>query len=369
MKSIFSLLCFVLLFCSCTNTQDYEINLKWNKAYEQDTFKRSVTGLKWALSYLGSTLANNSLQKGITYKDSIITLNLKQLGFSEDAKETLAKLQFIFKNSENYKKNNTMDLGRYIALTFGNSNHYYAIVGVPKSLNYFENLYKFDSITGYIDNSSVSKVDRIISFSKISTNNKQGFISAEVDSISKEVLEYETMEIMPNGQLRFGIYDEKGNLKDAANSSITRAGKPAKCIWCHEVVVQPLFRQQKNHKGYLSFMKFNDTLKYFNHKLQDYQDSKWKDKSLRNKKLHTELELLYISFMEPTAERISREWNMTLMEVKQKTSHLKTHNHKEFPFLGNLYHRKDIDLLAPFRYLEVPESIREKSNNKTNLLK
>ena len=88
MKSIFSLLCFVLLFSSCTNTQDYEINLKWNKAYEQDTFKRSVTGLKWALSYLGSTLANNSLQKGITYKDSIITLNLKQLGFSEDAKET-----------------------------------------------------------------------------------------------------------------------------------------------------------------------------------------------------------------------------------------------------------------------------------------
>ena len=373
MKSIFSILCFVLLFGSCTNshtnTQDYEINLKWNKAYENDTFKRSVTGLKWALSYLGSTLANDNRSSGINYKGSIITININALGFSKSASKNLSKLHYIFKNSEDYKKNNSIDLARYVALTFGNSHHYYAIVDVPKSLEKFEQLYIFDSVQGYIDNSSVSKVDRIISFSEPLENNNQGFISSEVDSISKAILEYETMEVMPNGQLRFGIYDEMGELKDAANNSITRAGKPAKCIWCHEVVVQPLFRQQQNHEGYLSYMKFSDTLKYFNHKLQNYQDSKWKDKNLLNKKLHTKLELLYISFMEPNAERISREWNMPLKEVKQKLSHLKTHVNEEFPFLGNLYHRKDIDKLAPFHCLEVPDSIREKSTNEVNLLK
>lgn len=364
---IYILLFFI--FYSCSDRVDYEINLQWNKGYKEDTFDRSYTGLKWALSYLGSTIANDSIGKGITYKDSIITLNVKQLGFSKNASTTLAKLQYIFKGSEAYKKNNAMDLGRYVALTFGNSHHYYAIVGVPKRLNYFEELYAFDSINGYVDNSSVSKVDRIISFSEISANNSQGFISAEVDSIDNAILEYETMEIMPNGQLKFGIYDEDGQLKEAANSSITRAGKPAKCIWCHEVVVQPLFRTQQNHKGYLSYLKFKDTLTYFNLKLQVYQDSLWKDKTLLNKKLHTELELLYISFMEPNAERISREWNMPLLEVKQKISHLNTHIHDEFPFLGNLYHRKNIDKLAPFHYLEVPESIREQSNNEVNLLK
>jgi len=36
--------------------------------------------------------------------------------------------------------------------------------------------------------------------------------------------------------------------------------------------------------------------------------------------------------------------------------------------LGDLYHRKDIDALAPHTVIEVSESIREKSNNEVNLL-
>ena len=362
------LVCIIGFSCS-EEKQEQVINLKWYKAYSEDTFKRNITGLKWALSYLGATESDEIFSnKGISYKDSIITLNPYQLGLSESAKTNLLKLHAIFKNSEAYKKNNSFDLGRYIAMTYGNSYHYYAIAGTPKNLEQFKQLYTFDSIRGYIDNSSVSKVDRIISFSNLKEKNNQAFISAEIDSISKDTLEYETLDIMPNGQIRFGIYDINGELKDAANNAITKAGKPAKCIWCHEVVVQPIFRTQQNHNGFLTYIKFNDTLKYFNHKLQDYQDSKWKDKNLRNKKLHTELELLYISFMEPTAERIAREWNMPLEKVKLKLSHLNTHVYEEFPFLGNLYYRQDIDALAPIDMLKVPRSIREKSDNEVNLL-
>ncbi|WP_394747367.1 hypothetical protein [Spongiimicrobium salis] len=360
MKSFLSTLSFALvLVCFSCAKQDNEISLKWNKAHDEDTFERSITGLKWALSYLGSTVANDSTLLKFNPKDSIITLDANQLGFSKEAATVLSKLHYNFKNTEAYTINKTFDLGRYVSLIFGRSHNYYAIAGVPEDLEAFDQLYQFSEAKGYIDNSSISKVDRIISFSNIHEKNNQAFISAEIDSISKDTLEYETMQIMPNGQLKFGVYDLDGKIKRVANKNVTRAGKPAKCIWCHEVVVQPLYRSQKNHDTYLKYTTFNDTLKYFNHRLQTYQDSLWKDKNFKNKKLHSELELLYIAFMEPNAERISREWNMPVTEVKQKLSHLETHVYEEFVFLGDSYHRKDIDALAPFQVQEAPESIRE----------
>ncbi|MDH7913359.1 hypothetical protein [Winogradskyella sp. SYSU M77433] len=368
MKPYLSIL-IVLFLCFSCSKKDYEINLKWNKAYPEDTFERNITGLKWAFSYLGSTIANDSTLIKFNPKDSIVSLDVRTLGFSEDASSKLAKLQYLFKKTEYYKQHNAFDLGRYVTLTFGTSSHYYAITDVSETLKDFNEDYQFLETKGYIDNSSISNVHRIISFTDILENNRQAFISAEIDSITKDTLEYETTERMPNGQLKFGIYDIKGNIKYAANSNLTRAGTHAKCIWCHEVVVQPLFKTQKNYNNYLDYFKLDDTLVYFNQKLQKYQNTLWKDKSLKNKKLHTELELVYISFMEPSGERISREWNMPLKEVENKLSGLETHIYEEFPFLGNLYHRKDIDSLSPFKVIEVPESIREKSSNTINLLK
>ena len=361
MKHRFFSLCIILIVVvtSCNNKEAYEINLKWNKTYPEDTFERNVIGLKWALSYLGSTVANDSTLIKVNAKDSIINLDIKNLGFSESSRKTLAQLQYEFKQTDYYIKNNSYDLGRYIALTFGTPKHYYAIVDISETFKRFKQNYNFSETKGYINNSSVSKVHRIITFSDIAQNNSQAFISAEIDSITKDTLEYETMEVMPNGQLKFGVYNINGELKDAASSTLTNAGKPAKCIWCHEVVVQPLFKAQENYEGYLDYFKLDDTLTYFNNKLQKYQNSLWTDKSLTNKKLHTELELLYISFMEPSAQRIAREWNMPLKEVNKILSGLKTHTHEEFPFLGNLYYRKDIDKLAPFKTLKTPKNIRE----------
>ncbi len=359
MKQIILYIIISIVLISCNKKEAYNINLKWNKAYPEDTFQRNIIGLKWALSYLGSPVANDSTFIKFNPEDSIIKLNIKDLGFSEDASKTLAQLQYQFKNTDNYKANNSFDIGRYVALTFGNPKHYYAIVDISETFKRFKQNYVFSESKGYINNSSVSNVHRIISFSNISKTNNQAFISAEIDSITKDTLEYETMEVMPNGQLKFGVYDVNGNLKDAASREFTRAGTPAKCIWCHEVVVQPLYKTQQNQKGYLDYLKLDDTLTYFNNKLQKYQDKLWVDESFTNKKLHTELELLYISFMEPSAERISKEWQMPLDKVRQKLAHLKTHKHVEFPFLGDLYHRKDIDALAPYKVIKAPKSIRE----------
>ncbi|WP_299246546.1 hypothetical protein [uncultured Aquimarina sp.] len=360
----------LILVVSCSSSaKNQKINLKWNKSYPSDTFTKNVIALKWCLSFLGSDLASDSITKGIsTDNQKIISLNLKQLKFNKNASRYLQKLNSKLKKTEEYQNNNSIDLGRYIALTIGSSYHYYRIVNIPNKLEDYNSLYAFDSINGYIDNSSVSLVDRIISYSKSNPQKEQAYISAEIDSITKEIFEYETVEVMNNGQLKFGIYDRNGNLKDAADNQITRAGKPAKCIWCHETSIQPVFRKQKDHDGYLSFQKLQDTLDHYNKQLRSYQDSIWQDKEIRNKRLHTEMEISYIAFMEPSAEHLSNEWGMTIEEVQTKLHKLETHRHHEFDFLGDLYHRKEIDALAPWKTLEVPENIREKSPNEINYI-
>ena len=83
---------------------------------------------------------------------------------------------------------------------------------------------------------------------------------------------------------------------------------------------------------------------------------------------HTLTELLYISFMEPSAERLSFEWNMTLEEIEVLTNGIQTHVYEEFPFLGDLFYRDDIKDLGPFEGLEVSTSVREESEREVNYL-
>jgi len=356
---------FVLLSCKENSSN---INLKWNKAYTDDSMEKNITGLKWCLSFLGSNIASDTTLLGISHNDSIITLNINKLGFTKKAIHQLAQINQQILQSQEYQQKNSIDIGRYISLTLGSSNHYYKITDIPSNLKDYYSQYDFDSISGYIDNSSVSKVHRKIAYSRNVNGNHQAFISTETDSINEKPLEFETVEIMANGQLKFGIYDENGNLKPVASSDITNAGKPAKCIWCHETNIQPLFSKQSDIEGFLSYKDFLDSLTTYNRKLQVFQDNSWRDAEIATKNLHTEMEIAYISFMEPSVEQISREWNMPMEKVLQKVSHLATHKHEEFGFLGTLYDRKDIDKLAPWGVLNVPESIREASKNEVDYL-
>jgi hypothetical protein len=77
---------------------------------------------------------------------------------------------------------------------------------------------------------------------------------------------------------------------------------------------------------------------------------------------HTYAELLYITFYEPSAERIAGEWNVPVAQVREALSGLPTHAHDEFDFLGpQLYRRSDVDRLTPYRVLAPPTDPREPS--------
>lgn len=371
MRKIFFLIVSFLVL-SCERDTYYELqnhddtlHLKWNKAYPDDTIDKSLIGLKWGLSYVGAILPTSL--NGISTSNNIISININKLGFSESAIEKLTKLNFKIKGSQEYQTTNALDLGRYVTLLLGASEHYYEIIGTPQTLTEVLNRYTLLPQKGYVNNSGVSFENRIIKFSEQNGFN-QIFLSEEVNPVSGEIFEYETIELLPNGQLRFGIFDANGNRKNNADVSHSNAGKPGKCMWCHESTINQMFNTQNDYAGYLTYNELQNTL-------ISYRESNRKQKlaltdgvDFSQTQQHTLTELLYISFMEPSAERLSLEWKMPLTQVQDLLSNLPTHIYTEFPFLGNLYYRKDIESLAPFQGLSVSSSVREQSETEVNHL-
>ncbi|MDO5977700.1 hypothetical protein [Flavivirga spongiicola] len=361
---------FFLLLASCA-TDSYQdlvkvdtiINLKWNKAYPDDTINKSVIGLQWALSYIGAKLPNYN--SNLTLNGNIIKIDTDKLGLTDNAKQKLTILNNNIKNSNEYKITSSVDLGRYVTLLIGVSQHYYEIVDVPNELSSLLDKYTLKPEKGYINNSNISLEHRIINFSEQSEFN-QLFISTEVDPENQTIFEYETIEILPNGQLRFGIFDENGFRKNNASPLHTNAGKPAKCIWCHESGIQPLFSLQNDFTGYLTYLEFRDTLLNYRSSHNTNKNALLDGVGFSNTQEHTLTELLYISFMEASAERLSLEWNLPIEEVKNRLSGISTHTYDEFPFLGDLYYRNEIRPFAPFKGLEVSSSVREKSETEVN---
>lgn len=371
MKKIFLLIA-VCLVSSCENdsysdlTVNYSsINLKWNKAYADDSIDKSLIGLKWGLSYLGATLPSST--SGISTSNNIISININKLGFSKNAIEKLTILHSKIIATEEYQQTKAIDLGRYITLLLGASEHYYEIIGVPNQLSAVLSQYSLKPEKGYVNNSSVSLEHRIIQFSEQNGFN-QVFLSKDVDPFTGEIYEYETIELLSNGQLRFGIFDVNGNRKNYADESHSNAGKPGKCMWCHESSINQMFTSQNDFDGYLSASSFQNILINYRESNRNLKLALKDGIDFSQTQQHTLTELLYISFMEPSAERLSLEWKIPLTQVHSLLAALPTHIYAEFPFLGNLYNRKDIENLAPFQGLSVSSSVREKSIIEVNHL-
>lgn len=353
-----------LLVLSCTSTNleelsenEISINLKWNKSYEDDSIEKARMGLSWCYSMLGARILNSLV---LPQTNEIISVDIKQIGFNENSINKIKILHEKIKNTQEYQLNNSIDLGRYISLLIGASEHYYTITNVPENLDEILSNYELNPSKGYVNNSTVSLKHRVIEYSNQEGLN-QLFVSTEIDPQNNGTVEFETIEIMENGQLKFGVFDSNGNRINVANNEHTNAGKPAKCMWCHESNINQLFTPQNNFSGFLTSQQLNDTLINFNNKLKQQQFLLTEGVNFSNTQDHVMMELAYITFMEPSKLRLSNEWNVSEIEVQNILSSLTTHEHDEFPFLGNLYDRNEVENFAPFSSLTVSSSIREES--------
>lgn len=369
---------FTLLSASCQYRNEEEmagsaenanvIALHWPRAYATENPLQVETGLLWTLSFLGADLAPEQKNDLLRWNEDVLWLDFSKAGLNPRALVKVKQLCDVLKNSDEYRAFGSIDIGRFISLSIGSSWHYYAITGASPLSTVLANV-SFDTLQGAILRSCVADGHRIIRMPK---GNSFAFLAMEGSGRighNFQVQEYELLDVMPNGQLRAALYNLDGELKPAADSGLSRAGKVAKCLWCHEITLNPNFDTTESAPGYLRASQFNAIVDQKMGLLGQQRQQLNSLIDFNQKQDHTQMELLYISFMEPSADRLAKEWRLPLAAVQQRLAGLSVHTHQEFPFLGNLYHRAETDSRAPYKTIKVPESIREKSFYEPDFLK
>jgi hypothetical protein len=348
---------------------DIRIKLIWNKSYPTQTGADVMRGLIWDLSWLGAELPAGSFDAAVTYDaaDSTrFTLNIDSLGFSETGRAALFVICDSIMKSEEYKKYGGIDVGKFVTLTLGTSWHYYRITGVPETLEEFRWLHRLDSsYTFGVTQSSISEGHRRILFSRDTSLFSCGFVGEEgMGSLSDGTFRpeiFECFDFMPNGQLRFMIYDAGGRLTSGTPAELGDAGKPAKCLWCHETAILPLFIGNTPVPNMLTNEEFLAIRDSMQSRLERYRltlntDMNWKDRSS-----HTKGELLYITYMEPTKMHLMNEWGLSEADVNALMRQEDAERFREFDYIGDVYTRSGAD--ARFHdslpTLPYPVSVRE----------
>lgn len=353
--------------------QPEQLRLRWVKAYPDETQEQVLTGLRWAFSFLGAELPAGSFEQAVTAAGSEIKVDLDGLGFDQQARDALVYLNFTLRGSAEYDQHGGVDLGRFVALTINASHHYYAITGMPSTLEEFEAYLDFSAAEVAIVESAVADAERLIAIpDSLDELGRCAFVASEGGgsiadgNFTRE--EYEVTDLMPNGQFRFGIYDAQGQLIPAGDPALGVAGKPAKCMWCHESSLQPPYIAQTEVQGYHAPEVLEQIVQNRTVMLRDYRRGLQSDIDFEQTQEHAQMELLYISFMEPSAARLANEWGMSEAMVAELLSGLPTHTHPEFSFLGTLYDRADVDPLAPYTTIRVSDDARERSDYEPDLI-
>lgn len=367
MKKLAFVICLLVMMAASfqfkDEKEDLAINLFFTRDYEGDSWENHRTGLIWALSYLGAELPKGSFDRSVSWMDSVtFTLQLDKVGFNSDARKSLNKILGRLKKSGQYKKYNCLDMGALVSLTIGSSANYYEITGVPKTLSEFYGAHYFNRYSVFaVSHSAVGKHERILKYKASGPVTDWCFVAEEGAGIleGKIAGAFEVYDVMPNGQLRFAVYDSKGNRLDGSPDSLGKAGKPAKCMWCHEINILPLYTSCEQVENYVSPHQFNADVAALTKRLEEYRKTLNSDIDFSKTQDHTKMELVYISYMQPGDLRLAQEWRVTMQEAQDRTSRMQKSSYDEFPFLGKLVDRRNIKNKG----LVLPGSIRETNHN------
>jgi hypothetical protein len=377
--------CFLMIVCAlflqtCTYNHLPESNskvlLNWYPAPANQTQDEYTTGMVWLFSYLGAKLPSNKFDKGILFISSNkIEIDFEKLGFADFALNHLKNINSKIKETEEYRATGGVDAGRFFALIFNSTYHYYKITGAPASYNEFSAKYANLAYKTFVcDTSAISISSRVFNYSINDFNlQKNVFISEEGNGIySSGAFQksgiIEAFDYMENGQPRFVIYNAKGNLYVPSEPSVHRAGKPAKCMWCHESGMQPLFVETPNLTGSVSTFDFLGDQQLFTEKLEKFHENTASRLNFSDKKAHAQGEYIYLCFYEPNANRLAQEWNLSVTEVKRILTGISTHTNPEFPFLKEVYYRSQVQSFAPYSSIEVSNEMREATSIEPNYL-
>lgn len=310
---------------------------RWVRGYEGETPEIAQAGLRWALSLMGSSA------------DDVVWLgddDEAQVWFDGLDAEVHAEVDADLASERDLR--GSADLGRFLMLSLYDPERYYRLVDAPQ--NFIEVSEPW--LTYNVTSSLLTATGRVVRLPAGGCEPRCGPVELTVQEGTGlfkadgfRVGELERIDLMPNGQQRFMVYDADGQ---RISSSDGPAGPPGRCMWCHEDhLMRGVPEQNPAVGGGISGARFDRRLADLTEQMQAIRSLtpavNWDEPVV-----HEYAELLVFSFLNPSADRLGREWTRTPDAVARALSDLIPVQDPEFPQLGLLYERAAADaVLAP----------------------
>ncbi len=331
------------------------VPLWWIPGADALTWDEARAGMWWGLSNLGAAPpADEGALTGIEQTDEGVTftLDLGAAGFPPARLPAVAAALAPVRAAAAIE--GPVDLGRFLLATLYDPGRYYAITGACPTVEAWRAARQAPEPGLYaVTVSLLVEGHRLVELNPAPAPpasdpfasdplSELGWLASEGEGSladgTFEALEFETVDVMPNGQQRFAVYDADGALRAAGAES--RAGQPGKCMWCHELHVQRGTSTNPSAEGYLPYEAFEAEVEAAEALLATaragtpsavdwaYDTHEWAEK-------------LTLALLEPSPERVAREWGVSVDTVHAEG--LPTHPHGEFSEWGPLYDRADVD--------------------------
>ena len=288
---------------------DLVIQLRWMKSYPSQSRSKADTGLFWALSFLGAKLPADAAV--ISWSGNVVTVDLDAAGVPQGSRAGLEEAAAASQVQRRVSRD-----GRYRCRPIRLSELCVAPTSTTRSPESAPTYAEFRARHSFaprqvaIVESAVAYGNRLIEVAKGDDFNSIAFVAFEgtgsLPHHSFQKTDIETLDLMENGQLRFGLYDLEGHLKAATTPALTAAGKPSKCLFCHEI--EPATTLQKCHRrgGLLQHEGVQASGGgCCGHCRQLPQDARKRRWISRGRRIIQRRRTLYMSFAEPTASRLA----------------------------------------------------------------
>ncbi len=355
-----------LTACAAGAAPDVQITLRWSRFYAGETQARVSRGLLWLLHWLGADLPAGCEPKVVTWLDGQrLRLSTAAAGLPPRAACVLRHLAQALQASEEAQVMGGVDVGRLVSLAIGVPGHYYAAVGTPPTIEAFRALHpEVGAVFAVLPVSLVAFGPRRLEASAATaTPGGIAWLAAAVHDAEAAVpadVEWEAIDALPNGALRYAVYGHDGQLAAASNPGEGLAGKPSRCLWCHEGLLtgQLTIDDPLPLPGGLDRPQLAARISADNALLRDHfaQGARAIHPEIRDE--HSQGELLYAGFLEPSATRLAIEWGMPRDAVLARLQGLPTHHESVFHVdAEEVYERWQVDALAPYAVVPAPRSI------------
>lgn len=329
------------------------LSLSWAPAATGLDPARLRTGLDWNLSLLGALPPADGAHLVIEPGEPLwsITLDPAAAAFPEASRpaltDALAELRAHVDTA------GSIDLGRLFMLTLHEPWRYYAITGAcSDALEFRLSHLPADTDRYDVVMSQLTSGDRIVhlppdghpieelSFLVVSSTQEidDGFLPEE----------FETLDLMDNGQQRFAAYDEYGRLHPFGDPEIAPAGQPGRCHWCHEGHLMAGTPKNPSTNAALSTESWFARMEAWQQELDAWRATLPTAVDFIDPEAHTQGELVVREFLLPTVDRVAAEWGTDEAQARAALVQAGAWlgQDEEWPDRGEVALRAEVDALT-----------------------